>query len=52
MRQEKSQKHFRIMVVLPNGQHKPVNVKASNLETAERRALKRTPAAVRVHRPS
>lgn len=50
MRQEKSQQHFSIVVVLPNGKRKAVDVKASSREVAERRALKRTPAAVDIHR--
>lgn len=50
MRQEKSQKHFPIVVVLESGKHKTVDVKASSREVAERRALKRTPAAVDIQR--
>lgn len=48
MRKDSSQQHFRITVVLPNGKTKDINVKAATLETAERRALKRNPAAVGV----
>lgn len=50
MRLEKSQQHFVVKVVLDSGKTKDVNVKASNREVAERRALKRTPAAVDIHR--
>ena len=50
MRLEKSQRHFVITVVLPNGKTKDVNVRASTREVAERRALKRTPAAIDIHR--
>jgi hypothetical protein len=50
MRLEKSQRHFVITVVLDSGKTKDVDVKASTREVAERRALKRTPAAVDIHR--
>lgn len=50
MRLEKSQQHFVITVVLDSGKTKDVNVKASTKAVAERRALKRTPAAVDIHR--
>lgn len=50
MRKEKSQKHFQVVVLLESGKTKTVDVKASNLEVAERRALKRTPYGVDIHR--
>lgn len=50
MRLEKSQKHFKVTVLLESGKTKEVDVKASNIDVAERRALKRTPAAVGIHR--
>jgi len=50
MRPQKSQKHFVVKVVLESGKTKDVDVKASTREVAERRALKRTPAAVDIHR--
>lgn len=42
MQREKLQKHFQVVVVLESGMKKTVDVKASNQEVAERRALKRS----------
>lgn len=50
MQKQKSQKHFPVVVVLESGKKKTVDVKASTREVAERRALKRTPAAVDIFR--
>ena len=50
MRPEKSQHHFQIVVILESGKKKTVDVKASTRKVAERRALKRTPAAVDIDR--
>lgn len=50
MRKEKSQQHFPVVVVLESGQTKTVDVKASTREVAERRAMKRTEAAVDIKR--
>jgi hypothetical protein len=48
--QEKQQRLFYIVVVLESGKKKTVPVKASTQDVAERRALKRTPAAVDIAR--
>ena len=50
MRLEKSQKHFVVKVVMESGSTRDINVKAATRETAERRALKRTPGAVSIYR--
>lgn len=50
MRHGNQQKHFQVVVVLDSGKKKTVDVKASTREVAERRALKRTPAAVDIER--
>lgn len=50
MQQGKLQKHFSIVLVLDTGKRRTVDVKASNQAVAERRALKRNPAAVDIHR--
>lgn len=51
MKEEKLQRHFQVVLILESGQKKIVDVKASNQETAERRALKRNPSAVDVQSP-
>ena len=48
MQKQKQQMHFRVIVMLESGKTKTVDVKASNRQVAERRALKRTPSAVKV----
>lgn len=50
MQRGNQQKHFRVVVILESGKKKTVDVKASTLQVAERRALKRTPAAVDIDR--
>ena len=50
MQKGKQQKLYPITIVLESGKTKLVYVKAATKETAERRALKRNPAAVDIHR--
>lgn len=50
MQKGNQQQHFRVVVVLDSGKTKVVNVKAATQETAERRALKRTPNGVDIQR--
>lgn len=50
MQKEKSQMLYCITLVLDNGKRKVVYTKAASQEAAERRALKRNPAAVDIHR--
>ncbi len=44
------QKLYLVFIEMPNGGIRNVNVKASDSETAGRRAMKRVSGAVRVHR--
>jgi hypothetical protein len=50
MQQGYQQKLYTITLVFGGGYRKEVKVKAATRETAERRALKRNPKAVDIHR--
>lgn len=50
MKQRQTKKPYTVVLEYPNGVTRIVKVLASTREVAERRALKRNPAAVRVSR--
>lgn len=47
----KTQKHYRLTLAFPMGITRAVDVWASSLAIAERRALKRNPSALYVKKP-
>jgi hypothetical protein len=52
MQQKSNQTLYRVTVLLASGETKVVQVRASSLEVAEHRALKRTPTGVSIKRNS
>jgi len=50
MRTPVTQKHFIVLLEMPKGGIRNISVRASSSDIAGKRAMKRVPSAVKVHR--